>query len=132
MEPNVAVVRRFYEAMRTLDTTALLDTLAEDFTGHVSPGFPRGLGRTYHGRERMLRDCWIPVYQTFAALPQPHQMLDAPPDHVAVTGDYEGAPPASGRRFSAAFAHVFRIADGRIAELRQITDTARWAEALAE
>ena len=41
---HVTVVVEFYEAIHRLDPTGLLDTLAADFIGHVSQGFPGGFG----------------------------------------------------------------------------------------
>lgn len=38
---------------------------------------------------------------------------------------------SSGMRASASSVYEMRFADGRVAEIVQITDTARWAEALA-
>jgi 2-(1,2-epoxy-1,2-dihydrophenyl)acetyl-CoA isomerase len=50
---------------------------------------------------------------------------------MVVTGRYVGQARGTGRALDAAFAHVLRFAgDGRISELVQITDTARWHEAL--
>ena len=119
----------FYEAMRDGDPIRLLESLSEDFVGHVSQGLPGGHGGIHTGRDHMLRDCWIPIHQAFGARPQPADRLAAADGRVVVTGNYHGSSPASGKPFTAAFAHIFSLAEGRITELRQITDTRMWPEA---
>jgi hypothetical protein len=51
---HIAVAVEFYSAIHRVDLTGTLDTLAADFTGHVSQGFPGGLGRTYRGPQEMM------------------------------------------------------------------------------
>lgn len=47
-----------------------------------------------------------------------------------ILGRYLGRSRETGRSHDAAFAHVLRFQDGAVSELIQITDTARWHEAL--
>jgi ketosteroid isomerase-like protein len=131
MESSIALVHRFYDAMHAGDVAGLLATLAPDFVGHVSEGIPGGYGGTHVGGEHMLRDCWAPIHRTFGALPYPSRYLVAEPGHVIVTGEYRGTPSATRRQFTAAFAHVHRLDENKIAELHQITDTCQWARALS-
>lgn len=120
------VVRRFYAAMHRLDVPALLDTLGEDFVGHVAAGLPGGFGGTHHGPKAMLDDVWVPVHRSLQALPHPREYLPSGDDRVVVWGEYRGA--VAGEPFAAEFAHVLRIEGDRIVELRQITDTRRWPD----
>ncbi|MGH3210415.1 MAG: nuclear transport factor 2 family protein [Trebonia sp.] len=60
----------------------------------------------------------------------PVEYLPVAADRMVVLGRYTGTARGSGRPLSAAFAHVPRFADGRVCEIVQITDTARWHEAL--
>ena len=51
-------------------------------------------------------------------------------ERVVVIGEYRGSPV--GREdFTADFAHVWRLAGGRLTELRQITDTCAWPQGAA-
>ena len=50
------------------------------------------------------------------------QYLDAG-DSVVVVGKYRGRHRGSGKSFSAAAAHIYDLADGKIARFRQFTDT---------
>jgi len=48
-----------------------------------------------------------------------------------VTGRYTGQPPGAGQPLTDAFAHVLTFRDGRVAELRQFTDSHRRQQAAA-
>jgi len=50
---------------------------------------------------------------------------------VVVTGSYTGQPPGAGQPLTAAFAHVLAFRDGRLAELRQFTDSHHRPQAAA-
>ena len=127
---HLAVVVEFYQAIHRLDPTGVLDTLAPDFIGHVSQGFPGGLGGRYRGAQAMMDRVWLPVMATFAALPHPERIYHAGVDTVIAIGDYRGVVPSTGRSMTAAFAHIIQVVDGTITELRQITDTNQWAAGL--
>lgn len=109
----------------------LLELLAPDFRGVVADGMPRGLGGTYDGPQAMLSAVWGPVSEDLDVTPVPAEYLDAGHGRVVVVGRYRGAVRATGDEIDAAFAHVLRIEEDRVAELVQITDTARWHAALA-
>jgi ketosteroid isomerase-like protein len=126
------VAKRLYEAFATHDRRALLETLATDFRGRVADGMPKGLGGVYEGAEAMLRDCWAPLLAVIDVTPVPDEYLLVDDGRIVVIGRYIGAGRASGRPLSAAFAHVLRFEDDRVSELVQITDTARWQQALVD
>jgi len=48
-----------------------------------------------------------------------------------VTGRYTGQPPGAGQPQAGAFAHVLAFRDGRVAELRQFTNSHRREQAAA-
>ena len=126
---NLALVKRFYDAIAALDPRALLDVLEPDLVAHVSEGLGEYGGR-HEGARAMLEKVWVPAHLTFRAMPTPDEFFESPPDQVAAIGFYRGKVEETGREFEAAFCHVFRCNAERIFELRQITDTARWMEAL--
>ena len=126
---NLALVRRFYDAIASLDPRGLLEVLEPDLVAHVSDGLGE-FGGTHQGARAMLEKVWVPAHLTFRAMPTPDEFFETPPDRVAAIGYYRGRVEETGREFEAAFCHVFRCNNTRIAELRQITDTVRWMEAL--
>jgi uncharacterized protein len=129
-DENLQAARRLYAAFRAQDATALLEAMTPGFRGIVADGMPNGLGGTYNGAETMLRECLARVYAVVDVRPAPAEYLPVSDDRVIVLGHYEGTARSTGRTLSAAFAHILRVTDGRVSELTQITDTARWYDAL--
>ncbi|MEV4249921.1 nuclear transport factor 2 family protein [Streptosporangium canum] len=123
-------VERLYKGFAASDPGEILASLHPDFTGVVSAGMPLGVGGTHRGPEAMLRDCWGVVFQHLDTGPQPEEQVWSGPGRVVVLGHYRGTARATGRAHEAAFAHDLHLRDGLIVKLVQVTDTARWAEAL--
>src|SRR5271165_6194846 len=94
-----------------------------------SLGMPGGVGGTHAGPAAMLTEVWTPIARRFAARPVPERFLSCDGGEMVVLGHYRGQPPGSGHPFVAPCAHELAFRDGRIAELRQITDTQQWVNA---
>jgi steroid delta-isomerase-like uncharacterized protein len=122
-ETNVDLIRRFHRALLEERDPAVVDEFfAEGFVSHNNPpGFPPG-------REGVKR-----FFTTFRdAFPDVTVEIDellADGDMVAIattfTGSHEGelmGMPATGRRVSVTGIDIVRIAAGRIAEHRGLTD----------
>ncbi|MFF4417975.1 nuclear transport factor 2 family protein [Streptosporangium sp. NPDC001559] len=124
-------VDRLYQGFAARDPEAILGALHPEFVGTVSAGMPLGVGGTHVGPEAMLRDCWAVVFSHLDSVPYAEEQVWPESERAVVFGYYRGAARATGRAHEAAFAHDLRLRDGLIAGLVQITDTARWAEALA-
>ncbi len=131
MSSNLELAHDLYEAFARADPGRLLELLHPEFVGHVAEGMPGGVGGTHAGPTPMLTDVWAPIARRFGVRPVPDRYYTSDDDGVIVTGTYTGEPPGADHPLSAAFAHVLAFRDGRIAELRQITDTQRWGEAAA-
>jgi uncharacterized protein len=130
MPSNADVARELYGALERADRKLLLKLLHPDFVGHVSEGRPGGwAGRTW-GRQRCSPRCGR-VWRRFGVRPVPERFLSCDDGTVVVTGTYVGQPPDAAPPLTAAFAHVLALRDGQVRELRQITDTRRWAQAAA-
>jgi ketosteroid isomerase-like protein len=126
MSETAAVAQRLYDAIAARDPQAILAALHDDFVGEVSHGMPLGVGGRHDGRHAMLRDVWWKIFASYEAHVEPERYLPCGEHEVVVLGHYRGSERASGRPLDAAFAHVITVRDGRIASLRQITDTRRW------
>ncbi len=129
---NLALVQSGYAAAAAGDMAAVMALLAPDIVWHEAETLP--YGGVHHGPEAVMQ-------QIFAALGQDWSDYAAEPlrfidggDHVVVLGEYRGVHNLSGGTLQAPFAHVWRMADGRLVEFHQFTDTARWlfAAGLAE
>lgn len=128
MSDPVEAARRLYENIAARDPTAILATMHEDLVGVLSDGMPSGVGGSHEGREAMLSKVWGPVFASYEVRIEPERYLRCGPDEVVVLGHYRGTDRATGAPLDAAFAHIITARDGRVASLRQITDTRRWPE----
>lgn len=121
-----AIAEKLYDALNGHDPRGILEALRPDFVGFVSAGMPCGVGGRHDGAEAMLRDCWGVVFGAFDIALEVEERLSVGADRVVFCGRYVGTERATGRPVDAAFAHIVRVEAGRIVELRQVTDTARW------
>ena len=117
---------RLYDALARGDVTETLASLHPEFRGYASAGMPLGVGGSHDGPERMLLDCWAVVFATYDIAPAPDEILVLPEGRLVAVGEYRGTERATAREVRAAFAHILRVRDGLVSELRQITDTAAW------
>ncbi len=121
---------RLYAALVAGDAATLDELLADDFVGDLTPGLPNGYGQAlYQGREAMKRDGWGRVGASFAIGPHVEEILDGG-DYIIGRGRYVGTAVATGKRVDARFAHFWKVRDGRIAGVVQVTDSAAWEHAL--
>jgi 2-(1,2-epoxy-1,2-dihydrophenyl)acetyl-CoA isomerase len=127
---NLELAHSFYYALQSKDGIALKLLLHPNCEGHLTEGLPNGLGGTYRGPIEMLQ-ALMRVGESFSSQPQPTRFLIAESDHVVVQGRYRGESIQSGKPLDAAFLHVLRFREERLLELWQVTDSQRWADALA-
>jgi 2-(1,2-epoxy-1,2-dihydrophenyl)acetyl-CoA isomerase len=79
----------------------------------------------------MQRDLWWTIGRHYKVEAQPEEFRVLDDGRLFVAGNYRGEGRKSGRRLDAAFIHLIAFADdGRIASLRQLTDSAAWVQAL--
>ena len=126
----IGLARHLYDALAAGDAGTLRELLHPSFTGHTTEGLPLGLGGEYDGPEAMTEDFWWAIGRHYRVRAEPEQFLALADGGLLVQGRYTGTARATGRTVDAAFAHVLRFTEGRISELTQYTDSARWAEAL--
>lgn len=127
---SALLARRLYEALAAGDAGRLRELLHPSFTGHTTEGLPLGLGGEHGSPEAMTEDFWWTIGRHYRARAVPGQFLALADGGLLVLGRYTGTARAGGGRLDAGFAHVLRFTDGRISELTQYTDSARWAGAL--
>lgn len=123
---DVRAARALYAGFADRDPAAILAALHPEFTGHVSAGMPLGVGGRHDGPSTMLREVWMPVAAAYDLVPEADELLPCDAGRVVAVGGYRGAARGTLAPIDAAFAHLLRIRDGRVAELVQITDTASW------
>ena len=128
---RLPTAQRLYEAFAAHDAKALLAVLTPGFRGALSEGMPDGLGGAYDSAQTTLRQCWARVLARLDLRPVPAEHLPVSDNRIIMPGRSKGTARAARRPPSAAFAHMLRLAGGRVSELVQITETARGRSALA-
>jgi 2-(1,2-epoxy-1,2-dihydrophenyl)acetyl-CoA isomerase len=126
----VLLARHLYEALASGDAGSVRQLLHPSFTGRATEGLPLGLGGDYDSPEAMTEDFWWAIGRHYRARAEPSQFLPLADGGLLVLGRYTGTARNGAGRLDAAFAHVLRFTGGRISELAQYTDSARWAGAL--
>jgi 2-(1,2-epoxy-1,2-dihydrophenyl)acetyl-CoA isomerase len=127
----VTTAKALYRALAHGDRESISTLLSDDFIGHAAEGLPLGMGGEHRGAEAMQRDLWWKIGKHFKVEAQADEFQVLDNGGLLVTGHYRGVARRTGRALDAEFTHVLGFdRDGRIASLRQLTDTAAWTEAL--
>ena len=96
---------------------------------HLTAGLADSLGEgRHHDREAWLSGLQM-VTETLGLRAEPEEVLRLDAHRFLALGHYRGRS-GGGAAFEARFAHDFRLDRGRIVEVEQITDSARWRDAL--
>ena len=122
MADNLETIRSLYEAFARGDVPAVLARLDTDVSWTEAEGFP--YAGTYKGHEAGLQNVFMRLgteWDGFAAIP--HEFI-VQGDTVVSLGQYSGTYRNTGKSFSAPFAHVWRLRNGKVTRYSQYTDTA--------
>jgi 2-(1,2-epoxy-1,2-dihydrophenyl)acetyl-CoA isomerase len=128
--PAARIAADLYQALADGDRARLAELLHPGFEGRVTDGLPLGLGGVYRGPDAMCRHFWGRIARSYVARVVPSEFCLLPDGRLMVTGRYAGAA-RSGGVLDAEFVHFLTFTDGQISGLVQLTDSARWASALA-
>ena len=126
---NSKPVWGFYDAVARGDVDGVLATLNSELAWTEAEGFPyfSGTWRTPH---EIVEKLLVPLsrdWDGFSARPLDHIEQG---DRIVVFGEYSGKARATGKAMRAAFAHLWRVRDGKIASFDMYADTALVREAL--
>lgn len=127
---NVAVIQGIYDAFATGDIPGVLGPMHAGTVWNEAENFPYADRNPYVGPEAILQGVFMRIggdWDGFQATPQ--QILDAG-DHIVALGRYTGTAKSTGVALNAQFAHVWRLADGRVESFQQYTDTLQAVRAL--
>ena len=113
----------FYGAVARGDVDGVLATLNSDLTWTEAEGFPYFSG-TWRTPQEVVEKLLVPLsrdWDAFSARPLDHIERD---DRIVVFGEYSGRAKATGKSMRAAFAHLWRVRDGKIVSFDMYSDTA--------
>lgn len=122
MNQNLDQARRVYEAFATGDIPTVLGIFADDIEWTEALGGP--YGGVFVGPEAVLTNVFMHLggaWDGFAAVPS---QFVTEGDTVVALGEYSGTYKATGKSFSAPFAHVWTFENGKATRFEQYTDTA--------
>ncbi len=131
------VVRSLFAAFTARDMETVRSLMADGIVWQQSAGMPGGgrwvgydqIAANVFGKFRAEWDEWRAVAEEFLESPEAGEG-GVGNGTVVVLGRYLGTPKATGRAVEAAFAHVYRVRDGKIVRFDQHTDTRALAEGL--
>ena len=106
--PNIAVVRRLYEARGNPEV--IRQVLAITVRWEVVDGFP--YGGVYVGLESVLNDFFCRLFTDFDEFVANSSEFFESGEHIIALGNYAGRARRSGKKFTARFAHVWTLRDG--------------------
>src|SRR5919108_5188507 len=119
VDESKAVMQRLVDAFNERDFEALEDLFAPDYVNHNPPPFP-GFSGDRDSQLRVMRGFTDAVSDARAEVAHIIAEGDLVVLHDFVRGTNDGdfffGVPATGKQVQAEFVHIWRIADGRIAE----------------
>lgn len=116
------VVRGFYDAVARGDVPAVVGLLHPDLEWTEAEGFPYFSGAwttPYEVVEKLL----VPLMRDWDNFSARADDFIVEGDRVVSLGAYGGVSKATGRTMRAPFAHVWRVADGKLKRFNMYTDT---------
>jgi uncharacterized protein len=123
---HVAIVRRLYEGRG--DPDIIRQVLAPDVRWEVVEGFP--YSGVYVGLDNVLRHFFGRLFQDFENFVAVGSEFFESGDRVIALGTYTGRAKATGKDFTARFAHVWTVQAGKIVRLQQCADTVQVTRAM--
>lgn len=135
----VDVVRSLFAAFTARDMETVRSLMADGIVWQQSAGMPGGgrwvgydqIAANVFGKFRAEWDEWRAVAEEYLDSGDGVEGEGGVGNGtVVVLGRYAGTPKATGRAVDAAFAHVYRVRDGKIVRFDQHTDTLALAEGL--
>ncbi len=121
MNPNAETARALYAAFAAGDVPTVLGGMAPDIHWTEAAGGP--YGGVSNGPMEVLSNVFMKLgteWDGFTAIP--HDYVSEG-DMVVALGDYGGTFKATGKSFTAPFAHVWKFQDGKVISFQQHTDT---------
>ena len=118
---NVDAVQSIYDAFAKGDVPGVIGSLSPEIVWTEAEGFP--YGGDYSGPAAVLEGVFMRIgteWDGFTVVPR--ELIDGG-DTVVALGQYSGTYNATGKRFQAEFAHVWKWRDGKVIRFVQYVDT---------
>lgn len=122
MNDNKKIIRDLYTAFAAGDVPTVLASLTPEVSWTEAEGGP--FGGTWTGPSAVLENVFMRIggeWEGFSAVPAEFVCEG---DTVVALGQYTGTYKATAKSFTAPFAHVWKLQDGKVVSFHQHTDTA--------
>ncbi|MEO8657515.1 MAG: nuclear transport factor 2 family protein [Bryobacteraceae bacterium] len=126
-QANVELIQGLYAAFARGDAASVMAAMDSGIVWNEAENFPYADRNPYVGPAAIAEGVFFRLmteWDQFQALPS--EILDAG-DTVVALGYYKATYKATGVPLNAQFAHIWRIAGGKITGFQQYTDTAQAA-----
>lgn len=119
--PAVAAIGEAYRAFARGDVAAVLAALDPQVAWTEAAGSP--YPGTHVGHDALVQDVFVRIGQDWESfVPTPSEFLDCG-STVIVLGTFDGVHRTTGKAMTSRFAHVYRLADGRVTAFESVNDT---------
>jgi len=122
MSGAAEIVRAFYAAVSRADVPTVVGLLHPDLHWTEAEGFPYYSGTWRHPQD-VLDKLLVPLMRDWDNFSAVADDFIVEGDRVVSLGAYAGVNKATGKAMRAPFAHVWRVADGKLARFDMYTDT---------
>lgn len=116
------VIKGLYQSFAKGDLAGVIGVLDAQISWREADGYP--YAGTYVGPDAVRKHVFDRIMGEWSSYTTVPSELIEQGDTVVGLGMYTGTYAATGKTFSAPFAHVWRVRDGRIVFFDQYTDTA--------
>jgi uncharacterized protein len=122
MSTAAELVQAFYAAVSRGDVPAVVSLLHSDLHWTEAEGFPYYSGTWRHPQD-VVDKLMIPLVRDWDNFSAAAGDFIVEGNRVVSLGAYSGINKATGRAMRAPFAHVWQVADGKLARFDMYTDT---------
>ncbi len=121
-------VEGLYGALGAGDIAAAMELMDEGIEWKEADGFP--LAGVYRGPQAVLDGVFARLGSEWAGFKADLDRIVVEGDQAMSVGTYSGTYKATGKSFSARFAHAIDVRDGKVVRFEQIVDSAEVNRAL--
>jgi ketosteroid isomerase-like protein len=122
MTTPIDLVRAFYTAVSQGDVPGVVGLLHHELEWTEAEGFPYYSG-TWTRPQDVVEKLLVPLMRDWDDFSAVADDFIAEGDRVVSLGAYAGISKATGKPMRAPFAHVWRVADGKLKRFDMYTDT---------
>lgn len=121
VEQNRRLIENVFAALANGDGRPFLDALSDEARWTVMGSSP--WSRTYEGKQAIVDELMRPLFRQFADRYTAHASRIVAEGDVVVVEARGQATTKAGKPYHQTYCYVFRLADGKVCELTEYTDT---------